>query len=150
MAGEFYPYLENSFHMNFRLTRMELARVFMRHPDIAPEFASCLHYYSTNLEQTRGGRNASYKQMSVIAASRASSYARLGNMLAEKGHILNETFSQLANDHAFFLDPYIVDWYGVLGQMPYVHRYFDEDFDTWGGWGGLRRDGQDPPPWTLR
>lgn len=150
LAGEFYPYLEISFHPQFRLTRMELARVFMRHPDIAPEFATCLHYYTTNLEQTRGGRNASYKQMSVIAASRASSYARLGNMLAEKGHVLNETFRRLASEHAFYLDSLIVDWYSVLGQMPYVHRSFDEEFETWGGWAGLRRDAADQPPWMLR
>ena len=153
LAGEFYQYLDKNFHQDFKLTRLELARVFMRHPEIAPEFASCLHYYSTDLEQTRGGRNASYKQMSVITASKASSYTRLGNMLAEKGHVLREAFSSLSSEHGFYLHPYIVDWYSVLGQMPYVHRYFEEPVDTWGGVGNTRNNGNNSagnaPPWKI-
>lgn len=151
LAGEFYQYLQSSFHPEFKLTHMELARVFMRHPEIAPDFASCLYYYATNLEQTRGGRNASYKQMTVIATSKATSYAKLGNMLAEKGHVLRETFASMSSEHEFYLHPYIIDWYDVLGQMPYVHRYFEEPMDTWGGWGGARASASDgnAPPWKI-
>jgi hypothetical protein len=151
LAGEFYQYLDNNFHQDFKLSRLELARVFMRHPEIAPEFASCLYYYSTDLEHTRGGRNASYKQMSVITALKASSYTRLGNMLSEKSHVLREAFSSLSSEHGFYLHPYIVDWYSVLGQMPYVHRYFEEPTETWGGQAGGRagNNSGNAPPWKI-
>lgn len=126
LAGEFYDYMRPSFPANYKLTRMELARVFMRHPDIAPEFASCLHYFMTSIEQTRGGRNASYKQMSAINSSKALSYNRLGNMLSAHGVVLAEVFRSLGNEHDFRFNPLIVDWYGILGQMPQVHRYFED------------------------
>ena len=68
LAGEFYPYLQDQMprlgpDRQGRLTRAELARLLTRHDDFASDFATCLHHYATNLGQSRGGRNASYKQM---------------------------------------------------------------------------------------
>lgn len=145
LAGEFYPYLQTVFHPKFKPTTLELARIFMRHPELAPEFASCLHYYGTNLELTRGGRNASYKQMSVVATHRATSYAKFGNFLSDKAHLLREISTPLSSEHGFYLHPLIVDWYGVLGQMPYVHRYFEEPVDSWRGARAGSSDGNAPP-----
>ena len=51
LATEFYDYFRLKMTPQYRITCMELARIFMRHPDIAPEFASCLHYSMTNIEQ---------------------------------------------------------------------------------------------------
>lgn len=74
LAGEFYPYLQDQMprlgpDRQGRLTRAELARLLMRHEDFASDFATCLHHYATNLEQSRGGRNASYKQMTQVPIS---------------------------------------------------------------------------------
>lgn len=125
LASEFYKYLEQYFPPNDKLTRVELARVLMRHPDTATEFAICLHSYSSALEQTRGGRNASYKAMSLNSAAKVASYKRLGDLLGERVHTLGQFFSSLADQHERLFHPYVVDWYAILGQMPQVHRFFD-------------------------
>jgi len=126
LASEFYRHLEPFFPQDARLTRAELARVLMRHPETAAEFAHCLHDYSSGLEQTRGGRNASYKAMSMTSAARVASHRRMGNLLAEQVPMLREFFSRtLADPHERWFHPYAVDWYAILGQMPHVHKFFD-------------------------
>jgi hypothetical protein len=89
LASEFYPHLQSAMAPR-RLTRMELARVLMRHEDFAPEFASALNYFTANLEQTRVGRNPNYKQMRMMSAARVTSYASLGTLLANKRGVLNQ------------------------------------------------------------
>jgi hypothetical protein len=148
LAGEFYSDMVAMCDPQARPTRMELARLFMRHQDIAPEFASCLHYFMTNLEQSRGGRNASYKQMSSVNSSKAWSYNRLGNLLGEQGATLARIIRGLANAQP---DPYVVDWYSVLGQMPEVHRYFDDSQTsaTSAGPTARRAGAGQVPPWRV-
>jgi hypothetical protein len=149
LAGEFYDDMVAMCDPGARPTRMQLARLFMRHQDIAPEFASCLHYFMTNLEQSRGGRNASYKQMSSINSSKAWSYNRLGNLLGEQGAPLARIIRGLAHDQ---FDIHAVDWYSVLGQMPEVHRYFDDTQTSATASAGAtaRRAAQGQvPPWRV-
>jgi len=124
LASQFYPFLEGRFHPNARLTRMELARVLMRHPDTAAEFASCLHFYGSSLEQARGGRNASYKQMTSVSSYLAVGNKRLGDLLGSKMAQLAQLFLDLADPHRRRFHPYVVDWHTILGQMPQIHRYF--------------------------
>jgi hypothetical protein len=124
MVSEYYTSLESKFDPNARLTRAELARLFMRHPDICSEFASCLHHFSTALEQNRGGRNASYKQMTYTNMARAASYRRMGDLLGQKLPVLTQLFTELSDPHKRLFHPLIVDWYAILGQMPQVHRFF--------------------------
>jgi hypothetical protein len=154
LAGEFHEDLVGGSAQQHRLTRLELSRVLMRHQDVAPEFASCLHYFMTNLEQSRGGRNASYKQMSAVNSSKAWSYNRLGNLLGEHGAALARIFRGLADEGRARFDPFIIDWYAILGQMPQVHRYFNDSQTSagpgGGAAGGRRAAGQGQvPPWRV-
>ena len=152
LASEFYKYLEDRMPSANRPSRMELARILMRHPDTATDFATCLHFYSTGLEQARGGRNASYKQMSAVSSARATSYKRMGDLLGAKMPVLSAYFQTLGDDtHNRTFDKYIVDWYAILGQMPQVHRYFDSQSLM----PGVKRGRRNPdaadhvPPWKF-
>ena len=152
LASEFYPFLQGRFHPNAQLSCTELARVFMRHPDTAAEFASSLHYYGSSLEQARGGRNASYKQMSTVTAYRAASHKRLGDLLGRKMPELAQLFLDLANPHNRRFHPLIIDWHAILGQLPQVHKYFKNSAAIQGLIQRARRNGNDAahvPPWRA-
>ena len=148
LASEFYPHIEGL--AKARLSRAELARVLMRHPETATDFATCLHFYSTGLEQARGGRNASYKQMSVVNSARAMSYKRMGDLLGAKMTVLTAYFLTL-EPHTRTFDPYLVDWYAILGQMPQVQSFFDTQ-SVLPGFPKRRRApdaGEHVPPWKF-
>jgi hypothetical protein len=155
LASEFFPYIEPWFHPAARLTPAELARVLMRHEATSTEFASCLHYYGTSLEQARGGRNASYKQMSTVAAYRAASHKRFGDLLGAKMVQLQALFRHFGDSvHNRRFDQLLVDWHAILGQMPHVHRFFQNSGLVQGLLKRARRNGADAahaPPWrTMR
>ena len=152
LASEFYPYIEQQFPQGLALTRAELARILMRFEDTAAEFASCLHYYSSSLEQARGGRNASYKQMSTVSAYRAVSYKRFGDLLADKLPALRRTFQLMLQPEHRRFHPLVVDWHAILGQMPQVHRYFQNTSLVQGLYKRARRSADDDahiPPWDI-
>lgn len=156
LASEFYPYIEPWFAPNHKLTHTQLARVLMRFEPTAAEFATCLHFYGTSLEQARGGRNASYKQMSTVSTYRAISNKRFGDLLAAQMLQLQNVFLRLSeNLHHQLFDVLIVDWHAVLGQMPQTHRFFQNDSLVKGLLRqAARRTGADAahvPPWrTMR
>lgn len=157
LAAEFYPYIEPWFPANSRkLTHAELARLLMRYEPVAAEFATCLHFYSTSLEQARGGRNASYKQMSTVSTYRAMSHKRFGDLLAAKMVELRALFTiVMGSPHYRQFDETIVDWHAILGQMPQMHRFFKNDSLVQGLLKtAARRNGADAthvPPWrTMR
>ena len=148
LTSEFYPFIESSFPRDRRLTREELARMLMRHQEFSADFATCLHYYTTSLEQSRGGRNASYKQMTQISAARAWSYNRMGNALAAKRPILNQFFHSISDLANFWFHPTLIDWYGIMGQIPQVHRYFDDEAAQ-NGPAPRMQNGGIVPPWRF-
>ena len=150
LVNEFYPYLESIFPRNHRLTRAELARVLMRHEEFSADFATCLHYYTTSLEQGRAGRNASYKQMSQISTARAMSYTRMGNVLSDKMDVLTKLFRGMQRDPTDrWLHPLLIDWHSIMGQIPQVHRYFDDDAAQHGGAPRVQPGGGQVPPWRI-
>lgn len=153
LASEFYLHLLPGTGREgaVRLTRMELARILMRHDEFAPEFASALHYFTTNLEQTRGARNANYKQMRMMSAARVTSYASLGRLLASKEPALRAVLrTVMADETARQLHVLTVDWHAILGQVPPVHRHF-EDTTPWTGLSEARRAAAEGrvPPWRF-
>ena len=152
LASEFYPYIENQFPPTARLTRAELARLLMRHPETATEFASCLNFFSTGLEQSRAGRNASYKQMASTSAARAASYKRMGDLLGRKLFELRPIFQGLEDPHDRVFHHLIVDWHSILGQMPQVHRSFFNTSSLGNAVKRARRDADAAahlPPWRV-
>jgi hypothetical protein len=156
LVAEFYPYIEPWFDPSKKLTHAELARVLMRFEPTAAEFATCLHYYSTSLEQARGGRNASYKQMSTVSTNRAITHKRFGDLLAKKMIDLRAVFYDIAlDDQNRYFHSLVVDWHTILGQMPETHRFFKNDSLVQGLLRQAPRrngaDGAHVPPWrTMR
>lgn len=151
LANEFFPYLQGQMPRDHKLNRLDLARILMRHEDFSAEFAICLHYYSMNLEHSRSARNASYKQMSSVTGAKIWSYNRLGNLLGEKTATLNAIFRSMNNPLAAAFNPLLLDWYGILGQIPQVHKYFDDDAAQHAGANRIARSsgaGQ-VPPWRV-
>ena len=150
LAGEFYAHLEPRMRPH-RLTRLELARLLIRHDEFSAEFAQALHYYTANLEQTRAGRNASYKQIRMMGAARVTSYNTLGALLAAKDKVLGEALAEACKSkEVCMLHPFTVDWYDLLGQAPPVHRYF-EDATPYKGLSETRRATAEGrvPPWRF-
>lgn len=148
LAAEFFPFLEPWFPKEHPFTRAELARILMRHEEFSTDFATCLHYYMVSLEQSRGGRNASYKQMTQVSNARAWSYSRMGNMLAEKQTVLMRFFRELRDPANYWFHPTIVDWYCIMGQIPQVHKYFDDEAAQSGPAPRIRNGGI-VPPWRF-
>lgn len=152
LTSEFFQYIEPSFHPEGKLSRAQLSRLLMRHPETSCEFASCLHYYNTNLEQTRGGRNASYKQMTMTSNARIASYKRMGDLLGDKLPALNKFFTTLHDYGTFHFDPLLTDWHLILGQMPQIHRHFSTS-DSFAA--QVQRNTRNPaaaghvPPWRF-
>ena len=148
LTSEFYTHLEAYFQKDRHLSRAELARVLMRHEEFATDFASCLHYFMTSLEQSRGSRNASYKQMTQISAARAWSYNRMGNALSNKIQTLIQLFIRMRDLQQFWLSHLTIDWHAILGQIPQVHRYFDDEAAQSGPAPRLQ-NGSIVPPWRF-
>jgi hypothetical protein len=169
MATEFYDYFQSRMHPEYKLTCMELSRIFMRHPAIAPEFASCLHYSMTNIEQvcvffvipvasntdlrwqntqTRGGRNASYKQMNMVSMAKVQSYNKFGNWLQDNEITIAGILRDVQTIHGFHFHPLIIDWYKIAGQMPHVHKSFEGYINKNSKW-QQEKGSKAVPPWKL-
>lgn len=151
LTSDFYAHIEpHMLPLEFKLTPMELARLFMRHPAFATEFAQALHFYTGTLEQSRGARNASYKQMRQTDAARIASYKRFGALLEERSPELKAALAELCTREAYYLHCWTVDWYDILGQIPPVHRYFDEAPAFQGvSSRATGDDGDILPPWLV-
>jgi hypothetical protein len=152
LASDFYQHIEqHTSRRGDKLTTRELARIFMRHEEFAAEFAQALHFYSGFLEQSRGARNASYKQMRATEAGRVMSYKRFAAILESKWSTLSAIIRDLcAQESNFLLDSLTVDWYNILGQMPQVHKYFDEPPQFQGVASRMESMGGDIlPPWLF-
>jgi hypothetical protein len=131
-------------------TTMELARVFMRDEGVASEFAQALHFYSGALEQGRGARNASYKQMRQTEAARIASYKRFGGFLETNWRTLGDAIREGGSLPGRYLHALTVDWYDILGQMPPIHRHFEE-VSSFQGMSERQSDvdGGVLPPWLF-
>jgi len=148
LAGNFYPYFEAYASPDHLPTRMDLARILMRHEQFAAPFASALYYQITTLDHTRGGRNANITQMRNSAMARQAEYGRLDRQIASHGAVILEIFQNFRQWETKF-SPLVVDWYSILGQMPQVHKYFD-DIPTLATVTASTRSGrQQVPPWKY-
>lgn len=128
--------LTSSFYQDMPLNRRgredllscpEMARLFMRHEDTCVEFASCLQYFVATIDQARGTRNASYKQMNVVTMARNQGMRTFGATLARSLSRLRPVFQAVQDDlQERYLSHYTVDWHDILGQIPHAHHAFDE------------------------
>ena len=107
-------------------TCQEVARLFARHERTTVEFASCLQFFTANLEQSRGNRNASYKQMNQVAMARNHELRVFGAALSRAMPSLVPVFEELRGGTGRELSAYTIDWPDILGQIPLTHRAFDD------------------------
>lgn len=84
-----------------------------------------------------------------MTAAKAWSYNRLGNLLASKGQTLRAAFRLLEDPVQYCFHPTMADWHAILGQIPQVHRYFDDDAAQHGPTPRTQRMGGQVPPWRV-
>lgn len=128
---EFYDDIKKRMPPHARLQVKEYARLLMRHPSTKHPFAVCLQSYMATLDQSRPGRNSSYKVMSAATTARYQAFVRFTRELeAVKADLSN--FYKTINDsyHFFCFSIYVVDWHGIAGQLPEVHRHFERPQDN--------------------
>jgi len=128
--------LTNSFFTDMPLNRNgqqelmtcpEMARLFMRNTETCVEFASCLQYFVSNIDQARGTRNASYKQMNVVMQARNQGMRSFGATLQRVMPRLRPVFQAIKDTlEAQYLSVHTVDWHDILGQIPHAHQAFDD------------------------
>ena len=70
LVSEFYQTVQVRMHEGWRLSVSQFARLLMRHPELSQHFGVCLQSYMTSVDQSRPGRNASYKVMNVATIAR--------------------------------------------------------------------------------
>ena len=147
LVCDFYDSLKPRMHKDYVLSIRQLARLLMRHEALSPHFANCLQHYMTSLDQTRGGRNPSYKQMTSVSTARFQSFKRFVGELEARAGELSKFYRGAADVHEFLFHRYLVDWHGVAGQLPDVHRHFTPKIDNM----ALRRkrNPQDQEPWRV-
>ena len=72
----------------------------------------------------------------------------MGNALAAKRPILNQFFHSISDLANFWFHPTLIDWYGIMGQIPQVHRYFDDEAAQ-NGPAPRMQNGGIVPPWRF-
>jgi hypothetical protein len=103
----------------------EAARVFMRHPEFSPPFSSCLHAYISHIDSSKAGKNPSYKQITNAQMLKFQHLKRFGEQIQENYMKIGEITAQInESTHTQFFHELIVDWYGIAGQLPEIHRKF--------------------------
>lgn len=105
----------------------EMARLFMRYDATCVEFASCLQYFVATIDQSRGTRNSSYKQMNTVTLARNQEMRSFGATLSRALTGLRAVFEAIRDDpEQLYFSEYTVDWYDILGQIPDAHPAFDD------------------------
>lgn len=129
------------------LTVGQYARLLMRHQRLAPYLANCLQYYMVSLDQTRGGRNPSYKQMSSVSTAKFQSFKRFVKELEAHSADLATFYATLGHARVAFFHHYLVDWHAIAGQLPEAHRHFAPRLDNLAL--KRRRNPRDGAPWAV-
>jgi hypothetical protein len=130
LVADFYDSVRGRMQPGAVLSVRQFARLMMRHPVLSQYFGVCLQSYMTSLDQSRPGRNASYKVMNTATVMRFQSFKRFVKELESNAHVLYALYKELAEEHNLHFHAYVVDWYGIAGQLPEVHRYFERPQDN--------------------
>jgi hypothetical protein len=143
VVAEIYPYIKHRMKKDFVLTIPQLSRVLMRHPTFSTQFAICLQNYMQNIENTRAGRNPSYKQITTVQISKALAFKTFVNYFESNKNVINEVFEKTSSLNGYFFDVYVIDWHYIIGKLPDVHKHYKRlKLNT-------ERDDTDKPPWMI-
>ena len=149
LVGDFYDAIKHQLPpAPYTLSVSQLSRLLMRHPMLSISFAVCLQYYMTTLDQSRGNRNPSYKQMTIAVTLKNQSFKRFTDEFVKNSPMLLQLYRELSNLHNIHFHPYLVDWHSIAGQLPEVHRHFELNFNR----NILVKRGRgdpDKPPWAF-
>jgi hypothetical protein len=147
LVSDFYQSIQGRMADEWRLGVQQFARLLMRHPALSHYFAVCLQSYMTSLDQARAGRNPTYKSMTIATVTRFQSFKRFTVELERMGGALQDFYDSIHSVNQFHFHEWLVDWYGIAGQLPEVHRYFDRPQDNM----VLKRmrNAQGDPPWVY-
>jgi len=126
LTNSFFLGLSAHFSSKRGLTCQELARLLIRHERTSVSFAYCLQFFTASIEQSRGNRNASYKQMNTVTSARNTEVRNFGEGLQRHISVLRTAFRTMDDPHDWFFGELTADWYDILGQIPQAHRAFDD------------------------
>lgn len=105
------------------LSNLTLARMMWRNDQTHGLFAECIYWQITSNDQSKGGRNPSYKQMNVVSHAHAQCYYKLVKVLGEINW--EKTWFRSPDDCSVVqVHPDSIDWHGIVGQIPDVHAMF--------------------------
>ena len=143
LVNDFFEKIKQLCPCKFDVTPRKLTFLLLRDPRTSSEFSVCLRAYMTNLDQTRAGRNASYKVMNQNYLAGMTAYKRLGKyLLKELDHVRKELAGVVDE-----LDTRVVDWYAIAAQM-HRERPDPSGAASIGQW--VRRVRQSVlPPWRM-
>lgn len=147
LVSDFYQSIQARMADGARLGITQYARLLMRHPELSQYFAVCLQSYMTSLDQARAGRNPSYKSMTIATVARFQSFKRFTSELARMNGALQAFYELIRDMREFHFHEWVVDWYGIAGQLPEVHRYFERPQDNMVA--KRLRNAQGDPPWLY-
>jgi hypothetical protein len=99
-----------------------LARVLWRNELSRADFAEALFWHMGSIDQSRNGRNPSYKQMNIISNTHVQSYYKLLRTL--KNLEWDKIFPLHDDIVITVLDIPCFDWYDMAGQIPIIHAKY--------------------------
>jgi len=148
LVMEFYPQISKRMPSSNKMTPAQVARYFMRSEIFSPAFAQALQYYMQHLENGRGGRNPSYKQFTYATNMRALQYKIFVDFLEKQRAYMHNVYEQGAKMESHFQHELFIDWHGIVGKLPEVHRHYPRSSDAFVG-GGSKKWGSGKPPWQY-
>lgn len=148
LVMDLYPQLKTRMPREGRLSPTQLARFFMRHPKFSPAFAQALQHYMQFLDNARGGRNPSYKQVTQTGTMRALQFKAFTEHLERERTFMAGVYRENVNPGQILTNIYLVDWHHVVGKLPEVHRHYPRSGEVFLG-GGKRRWEAGRPPWMY-
>lgn len=148
LVMEFYPQVSTRMSPPGLLSPAQLARYLMREPGMAAPFAHCLQYYMLSLENGRGGRNPSYKQMTSVSTFRAQSFKLFAQHFESKRPQMQKFYQDALDPHTALFHPYLIDWHSIVGKLPEVHRHYPRPDDAFLG-GNRKKWNSSDAPWMY-
>jgi len=98
-----------------------VARIIWRNQRLRTLMLDALYWQITNLENTKGGRNPSYKQMSSTTSSYTQAYYAFYRQ--PQGFSWGSIDVNQQEPYCL-MTPLVIDWYKIIGQLPEIHKQY--------------------------
>ena len=107
-----------------------LIRWLSRHPLFSQEFAMVVHAYMADMDQIRGNRNPSYKQMTRVSSGKIMAFRRFAGYMSSHATQWSNEITKLLLEKRWeiplncLFHEHTIDWYTIAGQLPDTHASF--------------------------